>query len=464
MLSMNASIFFDVILVIGGILLGLVLFGILNLFLVRSDYRNKLKVIISRRADYPYIERNDEFGQVARELQQMDRKLEEETREANRLQQNLEGLLKISEASRITIPIDNIYQFILDVVMEVIGFAYGGIHLVEPNGKFAYVVATKSTPESILRHIEIEDFDRDYMRPLKETHEPYWINDSTLGSSDIPELVKRLGYHSILKIPILAGEQLIGVLTLSKKEPYAWPEEEVRWLSAVGRYLGILIDHIRVSKNLQEVSVLHERERISQELHDNFSQHIGTIHLLAARTLDKIDEADFSEIRNDVESIEQISQNAYSILRDEMYGLRLIREPDQELISTIREYLDRFRRQWSIETIFEIENLREPYIISPIINIQFLRILQETLTNVVRHAQATRVKVSLKEVDNRLVLEISDNGIGFNPNSDFNNRFGLKIVHERATSIGGKVEIISFLSSGTVVRLEIPKVVTKIGT
>jgi signal transduction histidine kinase len=458
------SISFETMILVGGILFGLILVGVLTFYMTSSYFRTKMGVVLSRRKESAYIQCDDEFGQLAREFQRLDQTQAKASDDARKLQHDLDGLLKISEASSISSTLDNIYQHILDVVQEVTGFSYGGIGLVEPNGKFVYVVATKSVPDSVLRYIEIEDFEKEYMRPLKEARAPYYIYDMQSDPREVPEIIIKLGYRAVLKTPLLSGERLIGVLTISKKEPYEWPLEELRWMAAVGRQLGILIDHIRISEHLQNVAVLTEREWISQELHDNFSQFIGTIRLLAERVIANCEKRDYANVMNDVEDIEKIARNAYASLRDEMYGLRMIGEPDQELISTVQKFLDRFHLQWSIETTFEIKDIHEPYFVSAIISIQLLRIIQETLANISQHAQATRVDVSLQEVNDRLLVEIIDNGIGFNPDSDFDNSYGLKIIHERATSLGGSLKITSALHSGTIVRVELPKIVTKSGS
>jgi two-component system nitrate/nitrite sensor histidine kinase NarX len=121
------------------------------------------------------------------------------------------------------------------------------------------------------------------------------------------------------------------------------------------------------------------------------------------------------------------------------------------------EFLSRFQRQWGIEAKLLLEEKR-PYSAPPVVEIQLLRIVQEAVTNVRRHAEASHVIVKLNQDENWLYVSVEDDGRGFYREKEMDeSKLGLSIMRERASSVGGNVTVDSIPGSGTTVHIEMPR-------
>ena len=375
-----------------------------------------------------------------------------------RRRRNLEGLLTISEATLRSDSLENVYQHTLDVVLEQVGYSDASIVLLNEDETQYYAVAHRNwTPEMAeeLSVMNREQFPTNVLEAIV-TREPDFTDDMSKDPARYPRSPVAEGYRANIIVPLLAIDQAIGVIVIDVDEVHEWMSEEVRWLAAIGRNLGIIVEHIRVSEQMQEMAVLKERERLSQELHDNLSQIISTLRVRAESTQLFLKEGDLDNVRIGLERIENISQEAYVSVRNEMLGLRDTIDEGHVLIPVLNKCIGRFQRQWGLEAALDQGNVAEDMFVPPGFAIQLLRIIQEALSNTGRHSQATRVVVRLKTVDHRLQVQIEDNGCGFDPDQVTDDRLGLRIMRDRVISLGGDLKIFARPSAGTRLLIEAP--------
>ncbi len=251
----------------------------------------------------------------------------------------------------------------------------------------------------------------------------------------------------------------MGSIQIATKYEYEWEAEELRWLALIGRLIGSLIYQIQLSEKLRDLAVLEERSRIAQEIHDGLAQLIGSMRLWSDDALLSLENENYKAVENSLNKIESAARDAYSSLRDEMLGLRVTVFPDKDLLAVISEYLTRFQRQWGLKTILTIDELAQnsrPWPISPEAEIQLIRILQEALTNVRRHANASKIFVRMSTTEARLRVRISDDGLGFDMDQIPEDRLGMRIMRERAAHVSGSITVTSKPGAGTNLDVEIP--------
>lgn len=391
-------------------------------------------------------------------LRRLDRHKREAEAEARRLHKNLEGLLTISEATKRSDPLANVYQHTLDVVLRIVGYSDASIFLLDEEGAFMYNIAYRNwTPDMKegMKFLRQEHFPANVQEALA-THAPVFTSDMTHDPSRYPPISLAAGYRANIITPLLALDRVIGVIAIDSKQVHTWTEEEVRWLAAIGRDLGIIIDHIRISDQVRDMAILQERERLSQELHDSLAQLINALRVWAEAALLSMEEKDWDRVSSGLEKIKNIAQEAYTSLRDEMLGLRETLDQDRRLVPVLIRRLSRFQQQWEIETVLEPGNITEEMVFSPQLGIQLLRIIQEALSNTHRHAKASRVVVRLQKLDQDLQVQIEDDGYGFDPDQVTGERLGLRIMRERAMSLGGDLKIYARPGAGTRLLIELP--------
>ena len=377
---------------------------------------------------------------------------------AARLQKNLEGLLTISEATLRSDVLEDVYQRTLDVVAEVVGYSDGCITLLDEKNGFLHTVAHRNWTPSMVEKLHLIPQGRfsNNVQEAFDIHKPVFTDDMRKNPSHYPRSPVEAGYRANIIVPLLTPDRVIGALVIDSQEVHEWTDEEVRWLATIGRTLGVIIDHIRLSEQAQVLAALQERERISRELHDNLSQLICTLRVRAGSALLFLEAADTGGVREGLEIIKNISQEAYTTLRNEMLGLRDITDGDHPLVPVLNTCLDRFQHQWDIKTVFEPGNVAPDISVPSWIGVQLLRIVQEALSNTRRHAQATQIALRLKQTDGMLHVQIEDNGQGFDPGRTPDDHLGLRIMRERAESIGGSLELDSQPGQGTRVVIRVP--------
>jgi signal transduction histidine kinase len=197
-----------------------------------------------------------------------------------------------------------------------------------------------------------------------------------------------------------------------------------------------------------------ERKRIAREIHDELGQRL-TVLRMDVLMLPKIlrDHSAplkqvISQARNSIDDILRIVRNIASDLRPAVL--------DFGIVAAIEWLLDEFSTSLNIPC--ECHNMIEDSIgLSDEQATGIFRILQESLTNVARHAHAAHIEVTLKIVEDRLFIEIKDDGIGFDSSQvGLAKSYGLVGMRERATMLGGEIEIHGVPGQGAIVRAYIP--------
>jgi two-component system, NarL family, sensor histidine kinase UhpB len=213
-------------------------------------------------------------------------------------------------------------------------------------------------------------------------------------------------------------------------------DEEVASLAAAfNEMLERLETERRESGRIASAAQEEERKRIARELHDEVGQVLTGVML-------QLDDADAREaVRHSLEEVRRIARE----LRPEMLD-------DLGLLSALRALSNTAAHQGlRVERQLEIGDLR----LGPEVELAVYRVAQESLTNVMRHAQAAEVLVALQQVDGALRLVVRDDGRGL-PTGDGQAGVGIAGMSERALHVGGRLTVASSPGAGTEVRLDIP--------
>jgi signal transduction histidine kinase len=266
--------------------------------------------------------------------------------------------------------------------------------------------------------------------------------------------------RSFLGVPIVARDGVIGAFYLTEKEGpapathgqalFGPADQEV--IELLAAHAAIAITNARLYERSRELSMLSERNRLALELHDVVSQKLFSLVLSAEAAATLLDR-DGAAARVQIERLQQLAREALDELRLLILELR---PPDLErdgLAGALRKEVDMLRKLHDVEILIEVEDRTG----DGARDADVLRIAQEALHNALRHAAPDRVSVRIAGDDDRLLMEVVDNGAGFEPaDAELRSKhLGLTSMEERARSIGGRLEIRSAPGSGTTVRLEV---------
>jgi signal transduction histidine kinase len=353
--------------------------------------------------------------------------------------------------------VEQVLQRLVDTARSLAHARYAALGIPDGEGAFARFLTAGMSEELIAR-----------LGPLPQTHGLLGAMLEAPGSyrtRDIQRDPRFRGWwpaghpsmRSFLGVPIAADGEAIGAFYLTDKEGAdEFTADDQELIELLASHAAIAVTNARLHERSRELSILDERNRLALDLHDVLSQKLFAL-ALAAESADALLDDDPEGARAQLERLRRLSQEALEELR---YVILELRPPELErdgLATTLRKHVEVLRRVQEGEPELELEVDGEPPRDGDR-DRELLRIAQEALQNALRHADAHRVVLRLAAVDGRLVLEVADDGIGFDPDAAMlrARRLGLTSMEQRARRVGGVLRIDSSAAAGTTVRLEAP--------
>jgi signal transduction histidine kinase len=351
--------------------------------------------------------------------------------------------------------VEQVLQRLVHSARTLAGARYAALGIPDDDGGFSQFL-TSGMSQKLIASLGPLPRTHGMLGAMLETAEPF-------RTHDIHEDPRFNGWwprghpdmHSFLGVPIVTPEGVIGAFYLTEKEgesDFTAADQELIQLLAA--HAAIAITNARLYEQSRELSILSERNRLALELHDAVSQKLFSLVLNAEAATTLLDR-DASEARAQVVKLQELATQALDELRSLIFELR---PPDLErdgLCGALRKHVDVLRRlqpaQIELEGDLELApDLRRDQ--------DVFRIAQEALQNALRHAHATQIVLRLRAEDGRLVLDVEDDGVGFDPDAAEvrSRRLGLTSMQERAQRLGAQLEVRSAEGSGTRVHLETP--------
>jgi signal transduction histidine kinase len=378
------------------------------------------------------------------------------------LHQNQE-LLALHEASiAITsdLELESVLQRVVDEATTLVGATYGAISYARAPHKVDMFVTHG-----------IADDVRAAIGPLPEGHGligaamasgvPIRIDD--IGAD--PRSVGFPAHHppmdQLLGVPIVGAGGIAGNLYLTDKpdgSPFTSSDEQsLRRFAALA---AIAIDNAVLHEQVQVLAITAERERIAREMHDSLAQVLAYVNTKSQAALAHLAHGDRDAARAQIEQLAASAREAYVDVREGIFGLRNASPTAQRSVfDALGEYLVRWQDQGGIPVVATVSDAARQSRLTPLAEIHLLRLIQEALTNVRKHANATRVSIAIDRRGVQLQLEIVDNGSGFDPAAiapGGHPRFGLSTMRERAEASGGTFDLESTPGEGTTIRVALP--------
>jgi two-component system nitrate/nitrite sensor histidine kinase NarX len=266
---------------------------------------------------------------------------------------------------------------------------------------------------------------------------------------------QKAGYETVAIFPIRFRNELLGVFDLHFVRKHTVTRAERRMLEAVGRHLGAGIENSRLIARMKEMAVSEERNFLAQELHDSIAQSLAFLNLETQMLADALKRSDTAEAQELLDQVRKGVQESYENVRELLVHFRT-RVKHDDFALTIRQTLERFEAQTGVRTRFSQSGTAVP--LAPDRQLQVLHILQEALSNVRKHADASAVDVSM-QMNGAYEFRVRDDGSGFDADlveHPAGRHMGLRIMCERAQRIGATVKIDTAPGAGTTVTLLLP--------
>ena len=283
-----------------------------------------------------------------------------------------------------------------------------------------------------------------------------------------------------LAVPLIVGHRVIGSLCVGSRAQQKFSPDEIRLLARLANQAAIAIENARLQAQAQQLATLEERDRIARELHDGLGQTLNYLALKMDVIDDHLQKDRTHQAQAELVRIRKTTRDAAADVRESILGLRTTLADGEDWVSALQYYLAQYGELNAIGTEWVAESeLRIP--LPPNAQLQLLRVVQEALANVRKHAAARKVRVrvdassrhtaesrsentrrdgaSVEAHQTRLRISVEDNGCGFDPDCAKAARgahFGLAIMRERVHLLGGELRIESQSERGTRVIIELP--------
>jgi signal transduction histidine kinase len=420
------------------------------------------------------MERNDEIGQLSRSFYVMEQELAKSRDDLVSRNTELAALNSISLAVSQSLDLKNLLESALSNVLNVTRTDSAWI-LLRDAASDRLEVATRVGEETGLNCHESNKPSASCIchRVLKQRHTVMVNSDS-----QCPTLTAdaRCGSAApFVAIPLQTGKRVLGVMNVACSQDECFNARDFELFDSIGYHVGLAIENSILYEGAKEEEELRgtllssvinaqeeERKRISRELHDESGQTLAA----AAMSLESIEDLvppEHVQLMKKVQGVRSLVSRTLEDIRRLTRDLRPMALDDLGLPSAIRTHVKNRLESVGIRVIFEGKGLEGNGRLSPAIETALFRIVQEATNNILRHASARNVLVSLTAHDGKIAVVVEDDGVGFHRNTVMTSAprtqsLGLVGMKERATILGGTFAVQSHPNQGTRVVVEIPTV------
>lgn len=325
------------------------------------------------------------------------------------------------------------------------------------------IVCLCSSPDEI--EVAFNDKTKTIVKGIMEEHpEKMWAKTFLKISENALEIEKPVlatfseSKLTMLCIPIIYQNKKYGVLagitSLNKEEA----RKDLKTMEIISSMIASALNNLEIIRKREEYAVTIERDRIAREMHDNLIQTLFSL-LLAIETISRRSDITKESLQEEINEIKLRLQKAIQETRESIMSLYPKALSEHGLLSTINRYLTNYQ-----EVRFSLESDAIPENLSLNVENAILRIIQESVSNAVRHGKATEIDIALKSQDNSIYLRISDNGSGFDASEvdkiiNSGEHFGFNSMFERVKEFNGEINITSKPGHGTVIEVIFPQFV-----
>jgi len=383
--------------------------------------------------------------------------------------QHLSTLYEINAIASEPLNLESILTQVLKITLDSMTSQIGTVHFLDEEENQFNLAAQIGLSDELRPYLEKINAQERFWSRLLQSSSPLVIPDTsealTRSSSEtVPgelpaefAILANAGQRAYIGAPIRAKGQVLGLLSLFDRTILDYSLEDITLFMTIADQIGSSVERARLMKQAEIAAVVQERQRLARELHDSVTQLLYSQVLFAGAGLKVLHQGDSVLAEQHLTRIDQAAQQALKEMRLLVYQLRPSDYLDEGLVGALERRLQAVEKRTSLNARLIVEgklNLDEAE------EVALYRIAEEALNNTLKHAQAQSVSITLHGLDSRVILEIVDNGIGFDlQQASCAGGVGLSSMRERTAALGGQIEIHSQPGHGTHIQvtIEVPQ-------
>lgn len=385
-------------------------------------------------------------------LYQEAQRLAEQVRRRN---EHLTVLNALARTSVSTLNVDRMLASVTAQIQQGFGYGHVELYMVDEDERELVIAAQagQSNPNEVGYR---QPVTRGLLGRTYRTAVTVRVDDVQLDPDYV--LYNMIDTRSELCVPIIASGRVLAILNLESRRPSAFTDEDVGVVETAADILASAIESARLYQRAQEAAVLEERSRLARDLHDSISQQLFSMTLTAQAARAQLDKNP-ARTATQLERLQETATAALAEMRALIFQLRPPGLSEQGLVAALQQHATALGRREGFTVKLAVSG-EERYARG--VEQAIYRIVQESLNNVVKHAGACCVSITLDLQPDRLMLRVSDDGRGFdlsgiNYSPDNGRTLGLTSMRERAAELGGALELRSQLGEGTEVVVVVPR-------
>ena len=408
------------------------------------------------------------------EITQLNSHLEERvqvrTTELEELNRELAATAAVAAKVNASLDLEEVLQGGLEGVLGAVRADGGAIWLRDPTTGDLRMRVHQNLPTEFLAAEQELACGECLCGLVAQKGEPLWVQHLEDNGAAVRAACHDAGLGSLILVPLMTKGEVRGVFMLGGSQN-CFDEHDVRLVTAVGHHLSLAIENARLYEEIQkkETHLRHlleriidvqedERKRIARELHDETGQALTALIMTLEGTAESLPRSQ-GQLRERLNRAEGMLRGSLEDIRKIILDLRPTALDDLGLVAALRRYAESRLAPLGITSEVKAAGYQEG--LWPETDIVLFRIGQEAITNVARHAQASRVWIEVRRNVEWVELEVRDNGQGFDSwevehSDDPMRGLGLMGMRERAGLFGGSCEILSQPGQGTQMRVKVP--------
>ena len=392
----------------------------------------------------------EQFNLMASQLQEsythLERKVADRTKE-------LATLNAIAAQVSHSLDLEAIMNSALDQVLEAVNMDTGQAFRLEEDTQTLVSISHRGLSDPFIKRTTRLQLGSSLAGQAAERGKPIIRRVSESLEGERRELLGKEGVQLVVSVPLIAQGRAVGAINLGNRTLRIITPEELSLLASIGHQIGVAVENARLYEQAQQLAVMKERNRLARDLHDSVTQALYGVTLYSEAASRQLLSGDTDMVAEHLCEIRNTAQESLREMRLLIFELRLPMLRSEGLAVALQARLEAVEARVGLDTDFRVEGEGQ---LSPEVEEGLYRIAQEALNNALRHARARSVSVLLHLKNETVVLEVTDDGIGFDPTAACEQGgFGLRGMEERAARLGGILRVDSHPEEGSKITVEV---------
>jgi signal transduction histidine kinase/PAS domain-containing protein len=394
------------------------------------------------------------IGMLSSALQQASVLETLERRVADRTQE-LSTLYRVTTLTSTAQPLETILIRSLEVVLAALDRPMGAIHLRADRTSPLRLVARQGLPAEAIDELATAPPQEMWWQQVLAQDRLLLLVEDSCDEPSSPPWACLAEIQAYLGVPIRVEGEPAGVLSIFGETDHAFTAEEMALLTTIADQLGTAIEGDRLRRHAEETRVIQERQRLARDLHDAVTQSLYSLTLFARAAREMLQGGKTDRADQHLERIGEMAHYALKEMRLLIYQLRPSALEAEGLVGALEQRLEAVERRAGMDARLVADGGSPG--LPPQVEEALYRIAQEILNNVLKHAAATQVAISLDVGNGAVELAVRDNGQGFDLETGrAAGGMGLANIRQRVEMLGGTLTITSKPGQGTELRANVP--------